>query len=57
MDVDAPPPLGVELTGYRLIFMATVFCFGVKKIILTYMGQSIAPTTFDWVAGTFLAIL
>ena len=57
VDVDAPPPLGVELTGYRLVFMATVFCFGTVKIILAYVNQSIAPTTFDWVAGTFLAIL
>ena len=57
VDVDAPPPLRVKLTGYRLVFMATVFCFGIVRIILTYMGQSIAPTTFDWVAGTFLAIL
>jgi len=52
-----PPPLGVKLTGYRLVFMATVFCFGTVKTILTYMGQSIAPTTLDWVAGTFLTVV
>ena len=57
VDVDAPPPLGVKLTGYRLVFMATVFCFGTVKIILAYVNQSIAPSTFDWVTGTFLAIL
>jgi hypothetical protein len=49
-----PPPLGVKLTGYRLVFMVTVLLFGTVKTILTYMGQSIAPTTLDWVAGTFL---
>jgi hypothetical protein len=51
---DMPPPLGVKLTGYRLVFMVTVLLFGTVKTILTYMGQSIAPTTLDWVAGTFL---
>ncbi|KAN0131800.1 hypothetical protein V8E53_010328 [Lactarius tabidus] len=55
VDMDAmPPPLGVKLTGYRLVFMVTVLLFGTVKTILTYMGQSIAPTTLDWVAGTFL---
>ena len=49
-------PLGVKLTGYKLFFMATLFCFGTVKAILSYMGQSIAPTTLDWVAGTFLGV-
>jgi len=53
----APPPLGVKLTGYRLLFMTTVFSFGTVKGILTYMGQSIAPNTLDWVSGTFLAVV
>ena len=58
MDMDAtPPPLGVKLTGYRLVFMATVSAFGTIKTILTYMGQSIAPTTLDWVAGTLLTVV
>jgi len=52
-----PPPLGVKLTGYRLVFMTTAFSFGTIKTILTYVGQSIAPTTLDWVAGTFLAVV
>ncbi|KAN0131809.1 hypothetical protein V8E53_010337 [Lactarius tabidus] len=34
--------------------MATVLSFGTIKTILTYVGQSIAPTTLDWFAGTFL---
>ncbi|KAI9435757.1 hypothetical protein H4582DRAFT_1968557 [Lactarius indigo] len=56
-DVDAaPPPLGVNLTGYRLLNMATVFSFGITKGILTYMGQSTAPTTLDWVGGALLAV-
>jgi len=36
--------------------MMTVFSFGVTKAILTYMGQSTAPTTLDWVAGALLAV-
>ena len=57
-DVDSmQPPLGVKLMGYRLVFMATVFSFGPVKAILTYMGQSIAPTTLDWVSGTLLTVV
>lgn len=55
MDVTSPP-LGVNLTGYRLLNMTTVFSFGIAKGILTYMGQSTAPTTLDWVAGALLAV-
>ncbi|KAH9985921.1 hypothetical protein BJV77DRAFT_1071211 [Russula vinacea] len=42
-----PPPLGVKLTGYRLLNMSVVFVFGITKAILTYMGQSAVPTTLD----------
>lgn len=57
-DIDAmPPPLGVKLTGYRLLNMMTVFSFGVTKGILAYMGKSIAPTTLDWVSGTLLVVV
>jgi len=56
-DVEATPsPLGVKLTGYRLVTVTTVFCFGTIKSILTYKSQSIAPTTLDWVSGTFLTL-
>ena len=56
-DVDAtPPPLGVKLTSYRLLNMTTVFGIGITKGILTYMGQSVAPTTLDWVSGALLAV-
>jgi len=51
------PPLGVKLTGYKLLFMTTIFSFGTVKGILTYMGQSIAPNTLDWVSGTLLAVV
>ncbi|KAF8460710.1 hypothetical protein DFH94DRAFT_123393 [Russula ochroleuca] len=51
-----PPPLGVKLTGYRLLNMSVVFVFGLTKAILTYMGWSVMPTTLDWVSGAFLAV-
>ncbi|KAI9459827.1 hypothetical protein F5148DRAFT_274400 [Russula earlei] len=53
---DPRPPLGVKLTGYRLLNMSVVFLFGLTKAILTYMGQSAAPTTLDWILGSFLAV-
>jgi hypothetical protein len=57
VDVDAtPPPLGVKLTGCRLVSMTTVLSCGIVKSILAYKGQSIAPTTLDWVAGTSLTV-
>jgi hypothetical protein len=52
-----PPPLGVKLTGYRLLNMMTVFSFGITKGILAYLGQSTAPTTLDWVSGALLAVV
>ena len=52
VSVDVRPE--VKLTGYRLVFMATLLSFGTRKAILTYMGQSISPTTLEWVAGMFL---
>ncbi|KAH9034544.1 hypothetical protein EDB84DRAFT_1486843, partial [Lactarius hengduanensis] len=36
--------------------MTIVFSFGIIKGILTYMGQSTAPTTLDWVGGALLAV-
>lgn len=54
---ELPPPLGVKLTGYRLLNMSVVFTFGMVKAILTYMGQSAMPTTLDWIGGAFLAVI
>jgi len=50
------PPLGVKLTGYRLLNMGVVFGFGLTKAILTYMGQSTVPATLDWVSGALLVV-
>ena len=55
MDDDATPPLGVKLSCYRLINVSTLFSIGIIKAVLAYKGQSITPTTLDWVGGTLLA--
>jgi len=55
-DMDAGrPPLGVKLTVYRLLNMLILFSIGVTKGILSYKGQSTAPTTLDWIGGALLA--
>ncbi|KAI0263242.1 hypothetical protein BC834DRAFT_827751 [Gloeopeniophorella convolvens] len=56
MTLDPPPPLGIKLTGYRLLNMTVVFSFGLVKAVLTYMGDSVAPTTMDWISGSVLAV-
>ena len=52
-----PPPLGVELTGYRLLNISVVFAFCLAKGILTYMGRSAMQTTLDWVSGGVLTVM
>ena len=39
-----------------MLNMATIFTFGMVKAVLTYLGQSAAPTTIDWIAGVVLTI-
>ncbi|KAN0131777.1 hypothetical protein V8E53_010428 [Lactarius tabidus] len=57
-DSDAKsPPLGVKLTAYRLLNIATVFVFSITKSILTYKGLSTMPTTLDWFSGGVLAVV
>jgi hypothetical protein len=51
-----PPPLRVKLTAYRLVFITTVISFGTVKTILVYKGQSIAPSTLEWVSGMCLTV-
>jgi hypothetical protein len=55
--VGASPPLGIKLTGYRLLNMIVLLGFGLAKFILSLQGQSVAPTGLEWVAGSALAAL
>ena len=52
-----PPPLGVKLTSYRLVFMTIIFSFGAAKSILTYKNQSFALTTLDLISGTLVTLV
>jgi hypothetical protein len=56
-EVEAPLPLGVKLTAYRILNMLVILTFGVAKFILSLKGQSVVPTGLDWVAGSLLAAL
>ena len=51
------PPLGVKLTGYRLLNVGVILVFGVTEASLAHCGQSLAPTTLDWVAGALLVLM
>jgi len=53
---DKRPPLLVKLTGYRILWAILITAFGVSKAVLTYQGQSGAPTTLDWVMGVVVTI-
>lgn len=56
-EVDALLPLGVKLTGYRLLNLVVLLGIGLFKFILSLQGQSIAPTGLEWVGGSVLAAL
>jgi hypothetical protein len=55
--IDESPPLGVKLTGYRLLNIIVLLGFGLSKFILSLHGLSVAPTGLEWVAGSALAVL
>lgn len=50
-------PLGVELTGYRLLTTGVILGVGVPKAVYSYQGQALISTTFDWLAGVILAVM
>jgi hypothetical protein len=56
-NVDAPPPLGFRLTGYKLLNIVVLFTIGVAKFILSLQGHSISPTGLEWAGGCLLATL
>jgi hypothetical protein len=53
------PPLGVKLTGYRLLNISVILAFGIAKVVtvFAYCGRTVIPTTPEWVAGTFIAVM
>ncbi|KAH9996398.1 hypothetical protein BJV74DRAFT_287864 [Russula compacta] len=56
-EVHTSLPLGVKLTGYRLLNLVVLLGIGLFKFILSLQGQSIAPTGLEWVGGSVLAAL
>jgi hypothetical protein len=50
-------PLGVELTGYRLLTTGVIVGIGVPKAVYSYKGQALISITLDWLVGTILALL
>ena len=54
---DTQPEVAKPLiTGYRLLVTLLTVIFGVSKAILSYRGQSTAPTTLDWVSGVAVTL-
>ena len=51
------PPLGVELTGYRLLATGMILGLGIPKAVYSYRGQSLISNTADWVAGIVCALV
>lgn len=50
------PPLLVKLTGYRLLNALLIATFVASKAALQYRGQSVAPTTLEWLLAGVLSI-
>jgi len=50
-------PLGVELTGYRLLTTGVILGIGVPKAVFSYNGQALISTTLDWLVGVILALM
>ncbi|KAI0045603.1 hypothetical protein FA95DRAFT_1467792, partial [Auriscalpium vulgare] len=46
-----------KVTGFRLLNTTLVAAFGIAKAVLSYQGQSVAPTTLEWVFGVLIGCL
>ncbi|TDL14462.1 hypothetical protein BD410DRAFT_681061, partial [Rickenella mellea] len=45
-----------KLTGYRIILISLTALFGISKAILSYRGQSVAPTSLELLFGVVCSI-
>jgi len=52
-----PPPLRVELTGYRLFTTSVILGFGIPKAVYAYYEQPLISPTLDWIGGMIFALL
>ena len=46
-----------SMTGYRLLFTASIICLGVPKITLSEQGNAILSNELDLVLGVVLVIM
>ncbi|KAJ6494972.1 hypothetical protein DFH09DRAFT_1002534 [Mycena vulgaris] len=46
-----------RLTGYRILFFVFTAGFGAVKALFSYHGQTVAPTTLDWMYGVVVVSL
>jgi len=53
---ERPSLLLVKVTGYRLLNIVVITIVVAWKAVLSYQGQSVAPTTLDWIGGGVLAL-
>ena len=50
-------PLGVVLTGYRLLTTTVIMGVGIPKAVYSCYGQSLISPSLDWVGGMIFALL
>ena len=50
------PPLGVPLTGNTLFTISWILGLGIPKAVYSYRGQSVVPTTIDWIVGIIFTL-
>jgi hypothetical protein len=50
-------PLGVMLTGYRLLTTFLIMGIGIPKAVYSYHGQSLISPSMDWVGGIVFTLL
>ncbi len=50
-------PLGVELTGYRLLNTGVILGIGLPKVVYSYQGQALISTTLDLFGGVILTFM
>jgi len=50
-------PLGVELTGYRLLTTGVILGIGIPKAVYSSEGQALITKKLDWLGGIILAFM
>jgi hypothetical protein len=50
-------PLGVELTGYRMLTTGVILGLGIPKAVYSYNGQALISITVNWVSAVLLSVM